>query len=121
MFSLRLLGGAMIEGPEGPLGGRASQRRRLALLSLLARGRDRPVSRDKLLGLLWPETDSDRARHSATRSSRISSPASERLENTASRSRFGVNRPRASWSCTIRSPVRVRSVRSVRSSPMMRS
>lgn len=64
MFSLSLLGGASIEGPEGPLGGRVSQRRRLALLSILAVARQRPVSRDRLLALLWPESDTERARHS---------------------------------------------------------
>lgn len=64
MFSLKLLGGALIEGPQGPLGGRVSQRRRLALLSMLALGRGRPVTRDKLLGLFWPEIESERARHS---------------------------------------------------------
>ncbi|MGD3762639.1 winged helix-turn-helix domain-containing protein, partial [Xanthomonas citri pv. citri] len=64
MFSLKLLGGAIIEGPQGLLAGRASQRRRLALLCVLARVRERPISRDKLLALFWPESDSERARHS---------------------------------------------------------
>jgi DNA-binding SARP family transcriptional activator len=64
MFSLKLLGGAAIDGPQGLLGGRVTQRRRLALLSVLALARERPVSRDKLLALFWPESDSDRARHS---------------------------------------------------------
>lgn len=64
MFSLRLLGGAAIHDREGPLGGRVSQRRRLALLSILAIARQRPVSRDRLLALLWPESDTERARHS---------------------------------------------------------
>jgi TolB-like protein/DNA-binding SARP family transcriptional activator len=64
MFSLRLLGGAVIEGPQGPLGGRASQRRRLALLCVLSQMRERPVSRDKLLALFWPESESVKARHS---------------------------------------------------------
>jgi adenylate cyclase len=63
VFSLKLLGGAVIEGPQGPLGGRASQRRRVALLSVLALARDRPLSRDKLLAIFWPESESDRARH----------------------------------------------------------
>jgi DNA-binding SARP family transcriptional activator len=37
----------------------------LALLALLA-GTDAGLSRDKLVGLLWPEVDSERARHSLT-------------------------------------------------------
>jgi DNA-binding SARP family transcriptional activator/TolB-like protein len=64
MFTLRLFGGALLEGPGGPLGGRVAQRRRLALLAVLVLARDRPVSRDRLLGLFWPESDAERARHS---------------------------------------------------------
>lgn len=64
MFSLKLLGGATIQGPQGPLGGRVLQRRRLALSAVLAVARDRPVSRDKLLAFFWPESDPERARHS---------------------------------------------------------
>ena len=63
MFTLKLLGGVVIEGAAGPLSGRITQRRRIALLACLAVARGRPVSRDKLLALLWPETDSERARH----------------------------------------------------------
>lgn len=62
-FSLRLLGGASIEGPEGPVTGGAVQRRRLGLLALLAAAPERGVSRDKLVGYLWPERDEERARH----------------------------------------------------------
>lgn len=43
---------------------RILQRRRLALLAILARARSRGVSRERVLGLLWPERDSDAARHS---------------------------------------------------------
>jgi DNA-binding SARP family transcriptional activator len=64
MFSFKLLGGALVEGPRGPLGGRVSQRRRLALLAVLALAGGRPLSRDKLLALFWPESDTERARHS---------------------------------------------------------
>jgi DNA-binding SARP family transcriptional activator len=49
-----------------PLGGAASQRRTLALLAALAVAGEGGLSRDKLVGLLWPETDSERARHSLT-------------------------------------------------------
>ena len=58
---LLVLGGASLEGARGPIAGRAAQRRRLALLAILAVSR-RGVSRDKLIGYLWEEADSERAR-----------------------------------------------------------
>src|SRR5215212_5041101 len=64
MFRLRLLGGASIERPDRALVvGRVAQRHRLALLALLACTPGRGLSRDKLIGLLWPESDTDRARN----------------------------------------------------------
>jgi TolB-like protein/DNA-binding SARP family transcriptional activator len=60
-FSLRFLGGATIEGPEGPLTGRAAQRHRLALLALLA-ATPGGLNRDKVIAYLWPESPDDRAR-----------------------------------------------------------
>src|SRR2546423_11520899 len=58
---LKLLGGAIIEAGGVPLGGGGAHRPRLALLALLAVSK-RPVSRDKLMGYLWPERDTDGAR-----------------------------------------------------------
>jgi DNA-binding SARP family transcriptional activator/TolB-like protein len=63
MVRLRLLGGATIEGPGGPLTGRIAQRRQMALLAVLAVRGERPTSRDKLLALLWPDQNAERARH----------------------------------------------------------
>lgn len=62
MFCLKLFGGAALMSPEGPVTGRAVQRRRLALAALLAVARDRGMSRDKLVAYLWPETDAERGR-----------------------------------------------------------
>ena len=62
MFSLKLLGGASIQTPSGPLTGRATQRRRIALLAMLAVARTRGVSRDKAVAYLWPEQDGEHGR-----------------------------------------------------------
>jgi TolB-like protein/DNA-binding SARP family transcriptional activator len=59
---LKLFGGASIDTGSGPLVGAAVQRRRVALLARLALGRS-GVSRDKLIALLWPESDAEKSRH----------------------------------------------------------
>jgi DNA-binding SARP family transcriptional activator len=63
MFTLRLLGSASLDGPDGPVSGRAALRQRIALLSLLAVEHPRSLSRDSLLASLWSETGTDEARH----------------------------------------------------------
>lgn len=63
MYQLRTFGGASLEGPTGPVTGRAGQRRPLALLALLAVAGDTGLSRDKIVAYLWPDTTSKRARH----------------------------------------------------------
>ncbi|MGE0553609.1 MAG: BTAD domain-containing putative transcriptional regulator [Gemmatimonadales bacterium] len=63
MTIIRLLGAPSLEGPAGPLEGPAVHRRRLALLALLVRAPRRTLARDRLSALLWPEADSERARH----------------------------------------------------------
>src|SRR5688572_31069411 len=63
MFTLRLLGGLSLGSDAGAVVGRAAQKRRLALLSLLATAPSRVLSRDKLIGVLWPESDTEQARH----------------------------------------------------------
>ena len=64
MLYLKLLGGVAVEGPSGPLSGRAVQRHRLALLAILATGhaRGRGSSREKLIAYLWPEAGPERGR-----------------------------------------------------------
>jgi serine/threonine-protein kinase len=56
------------DGGGQPLSGAATQRRLLALLSVLAAAGDAGLSRDKLVGLLWPDVEPERARHSLTQS-----------------------------------------------------
>jgi DNA-binding SARP family transcriptional activator len=63
MFLLRLFGGASLEDGSAPLSGRAVQRRRLALLAILALEHPRAVGRDRLIAWLWPEHETERARH----------------------------------------------------------
>jgi TolB-like protein/DNA-binding SARP family transcriptional activator/Flp pilus assembly protein TadD len=63
MFHLTLFGAPSLRGPKGPLDGRPVQRRRIALLAVLALARSGAVTRDRLIGLLWPEAGVERARH----------------------------------------------------------
>jgi TolB-like protein/DNA-binding SARP family transcriptional activator len=62
VFALKLFGGVSLEGPKGPVTGRAVQRHQLAVLALLAVTRN-GRSRDKLTAYLWPEASPERARH----------------------------------------------------------
>lgn len=61
---LRTFGTVYIERNGTPLFGPHAQRRRLALLAYLAAAEGAPVTRDKLLGLLWPESSEPDGRHS---------------------------------------------------------
>ena len=63
MLRLRTFGGLAIESSGRTVVGTAAQRRRLALLVLLASGSARGLSRDKLFAYLWPDSDIDRARN----------------------------------------------------------
>lgn len=63
MFQFNVLGGSALEGPDGPVSGRAAHKRRLALLAVLAVARGRTISRERLLGLLWPDSPTQPARH----------------------------------------------------------
>ena len=64
IFHLRLFGTPSLERSDGvPVSGRATQRHRLALLALLAIAPGQRLSRDKLIALLWPESDQDRGRN----------------------------------------------------------
>jgi DNA-binding SARP family transcriptional activator len=63
MLRLRTFGGLTLSRGEENLTGAITQRRRLAILALLAVARGSGVSRDKLLAYLWPESDAEHARH----------------------------------------------------------
>ena len=64
MLRLNTLGGLVLQQDGQLHTGPASQRRRLALLAVVAAAGARGVSRDKLLTLLWPESEAEAARHS---------------------------------------------------------
>lgn len=63
MFRLRAYGGLTLERDGAPYAGPATQRRRLALLVILAAS-DTGVSRERLTDYLWPDADPARGRHS---------------------------------------------------------
>lgn len=63
MVSLQLLGGASFRTESGPVVGEAAQARRMALLVLLATDSKGTVGREKLIGYLWPDVATERARH----------------------------------------------------------
>jgi DNA-binding SARP family transcriptional activator/TolB-like protein len=67
VLRIRTLGGLFAADEAGePIGGAASQRRLLALLAVLAVAGDAGLSRDKLIAILWPDSEEERARHSLT-------------------------------------------------------
>lgn len=68
MLCLKVLGDPVLLGPSGPVTGRAAYKRRMALLAVLAVARGRPVGRERVIALLWPEHAGDAARHTLSES-----------------------------------------------------
>ena len=64
MLRLNTFGGLVLQQDGQLHTGPASQRRRLALLAVVAAAGQRGASRDKLVSLLWPDSDAEPARHS---------------------------------------------------------
>jgi serine/threonine-protein kinase len=62
VIRLNLFGTASIEASGVPVTGRAAQGRRMAVLALLACARGQCLTRDRLIGLLSPESSTERAR-----------------------------------------------------------
>ena len=62
MLRIHALGGLSVSREGQPASGSGARRRPLALLSLLAVGARRGVSRDRILAYLWPEADEAHAR-----------------------------------------------------------
>ncbi|MBW8773314.1 MAG: hypothetical protein JF590_08510, partial [Gemmatimonadetes bacterium] len=65
---LRLLtfGPPTVRDGNDTVAGAAAQPRRLALLALLARAGDRGLTRDKVVGVLWPDEPDEKARRNLT-------------------------------------------------------
>src|SRR5437867_8910670 len=63
MLSVRMLGGLAVERDGTQCGGAALRRKTLGLLALLATAGKKGLSRDKLIGYLWPESDTEHGRH----------------------------------------------------------
>ena len=62
LLHLRALGGFSLERGGETIASNSEARARHALLSVLAVAGERGVSRERLMGLFWPESDADRAR-----------------------------------------------------------
>src|SRR4029077_8864357 len=62
-WQLRTLGGLTLLRDGVAVTGAPAQRRRLALLSILAVAGETGCSRDKLQAMLWPESETESARH----------------------------------------------------------
>jgi serine/threonine-protein kinase len=63
MLRLRAFGGLALEDGRPDAAAAITQPKSLALLALLANAGERPISRDKVLAYLWPETEPARAAH----------------------------------------------------------
>jgi DNA-binding SARP family transcriptional activator len=67
MLYLVTLGSVYLSrGSAQPMSGAASQRRVLGLLAVLSAAGDAGVTRERLVSILWPDADPERARHSLT-------------------------------------------------------
>lgn len=63
MISLQLLGGCSVRIEDRVPNGEAGQARRMALLVLMASAPTGAITREKLIGFLWPDASSEQARH----------------------------------------------------------
>jgi DNA-binding SARP family transcriptional activator len=62
VLRFKTLGQVFLERDGSRVAGAAAQPRRLALLAILAAAGSRGVSRDRLIGLLWLDSDEEKAR-----------------------------------------------------------
>ena len=62
-YRIETFGGLSVTGGSSPLTGAATQRKTLLLLAVLAASGSQGISREKLLGMFWPDSDDDRGRN----------------------------------------------------------
>ena len=63
MLYLKTFGGLSVDTGGAPGAGAAQQRKRLALLAVLAAAGHRGMSRDKVIAYLWPDSDAEHGRN----------------------------------------------------------
>ena len=66
MLRINTLGRLSVHGDAGPLSGAAAQPRRVAVLALLTRAGERGLTREKIISVLWPDAEEERARRLLT-------------------------------------------------------
>jgi DNA-binding SARP family transcriptional activator/TolB-like protein len=66
VLRIKTLGALAVTRDGRPVAGAASQPRRLAMLALLSRAGDLGVGRDRLIAVLWPDVEEERARRNLT-------------------------------------------------------
>ncbi len=63
MLRLHTFGGLRLEGPEGLISGPAARRRPLAVLAVVAAAGTKGITRERLVGVLWPDVSEEQGRH----------------------------------------------------------
>ena len=63
MLRLHTFGGLRLQGPDGLISGPAARRRPLAVLAVIAAAGSRGITRERVVGVLWPEVPEDQGRH----------------------------------------------------------
>lgn len=63
MLRLYTFGGLRLEGPQGLISGPAARRRPLAVLAVIAASGARGITRERLVGVLWPDVSEEQGRH----------------------------------------------------------
>jgi len=63
MLRLHTFAGLRLEGPEGLISGPAARRRPLAVLAVIAAAGSRGITRERLVGVLWPDVVEEQGRH----------------------------------------------------------